>query len=756
MKRLKLIGSWKRLGVQAGVLVGLGLAFATASEQPAVAGGNDCPDESMCTFKKPNFMFIMDYSSSMMKEFAGSGTTRWASAKSAVSSIIMQDSGYFDKNMHLALLRYGHDPDPDMPGTMIASDMSGLVDGQKLDVDWYDRVNSLNIYHECTNGQAILSFLDDVPNPPCVGVTCSGIGTWTKGALDYADALIEETKADHPDDIDMADPTKNRFYATMLLTDGLWTDVVGTPNLNPPEQDPVNAAGPMYDDDGVKTYVVAFGEAAEQPFADALAAAGGTSAAISAANPADLVLAIDTVLNDIKNSILVPECTKGLPRIMIILDASSSMLNVDMVAGAQGETGWDQAREALAGTMSIFDAPVGTGTQVVEDLVHLGLIVFGHQDMLDITKGEEKLLVQYGPCMKDNLDWALDPQTSCDAPGCTDPWGGPPITWTFKGPTQNTFNHNTYSHMPKCDVNPMLPTCAGSGTYTHRGLALARQNIEDYKLDTVYPADDGTQFVNILITDGQYATYSTNAQVANELSTMYDDGIRTYVIGFGDGLADPMAQNQLASMACWGSGGAGGEASPAGVANCIGGDTTHYDASNQAELSMVLEDILENVTFDPCCAFNDCSQAPEPDLPATTGADESSTGTTATDTSAGSTGGLSDTGSTGDDAGTGEDSTTDTDSATGTRGGDAETGDESTTDTASATNTTTETDTMADDTGIDGSSDDSGGASGGSSDDGSGCSCSVPTTEGERTHALLATLMTLGLAGAVRRRRRAA
>ena len=41
MRRLALIGSWRRLGVQAGLLAGLGLAFVGSQEKPAGAGGQE-------------------------------------------------------------------------------------------------------------------------------------------------------------------------------------------------------------------------------------------------------------------------------------------------------------------------------------------------------------------------------------------------------------------------------------------------------------------------------------------------------------------------------------------------------------------------------------------------------------------------------------------------------------------------------------------------------------------------------------------
>ena len=61
MKRLALIGSCKRLGVQAGLLAGLGLAFVSSPEQEASADEH-CLGEGECTFKKPAFMLVVDYS----------------------------------------------------------------------------------------------------------------------------------------------------------------------------------------------------------------------------------------------------------------------------------------------------------------------------------------------------------------------------------------------------------------------------------------------------------------------------------------------------------------------------------------------------------------------------------------------------------------------------------------------------------------------------------------------------------------------
>lgn len=593
MRRLALSPAHRRLAIQLALLGGIGLAFLAQRDQTAVAGGGqDCFTENECTFRKPNFMIVLDYSSSMSEPF-GMGQTRWEVAVDAVTALMTTNGGFFQENMHVALMRYGHDPDPSAPGTTIPMDNSGIVDGHSLDVHWYDPDAVDKSYFEC-NGQDIIDSINATPPPLCPNGpgNCSGIGTWTKGALDQAKLLIDQSKIHHPEDVL---PGTERFYGLMVVTDGAWTDQVGFPQLSPPSQNPAITATDLWDNQDIPTYVVAVAGANELAFADELAAAGGTTESIAADNPADLFMAIGQVVQDIANQVIVPECTAGLPRVMILLDGSSSMLNVGMVAGPQGQTGWDRARAALAsGNNSLFNVEVESVGRPVEDLIHLGLTVFGGD-----APPEERVLVQYGPCMQDNFAWALSPNTSCEQPGCNDPWGGPPISWTFKdGSTiPPFFDQQTLSHMPKCDPSGGA-FCQGSGTFTHRGLELVFQNLQAYRANPpqLYPADESTQYVNVLITDGQYNGYSTDAQVQSALEVMFDAGVATYVIGFGDNLGTPEAQAQLANMADWGS----------------GGQTDFFDANTQAELEAALAAIVEGIEFDPCCAFNDCSENPEP------------------------------------------------------------------------------------------------------------------------------------------------
>ncbi|HWB73745.1 MAG TPA: hypothetical protein VG755_02295, partial [Nannocystaceae bacterium] len=123
------------------------------------------------------------------------------------------------------------------------------------------------------------------------------------------------------------------------------------------------------------------------------------------------------------------ECSGGPLRIMFVIDASSDLLNTAAGPAPMGMSAWDHLRAVLAlddappGDDSIFAAEVD-GNIVISQIAHVGLISFG-------STGQEVRVVDYGPCTRDNLEWALDPASSCAAPGCTNPWGGPPIDWLF-------------------------------------------------------------------------------------------------------------------------------------------------------------------------------------------------------------------------------------------------------------------------------------------------------------------------------------
>lgn len=757
MKRLSLIGSWKRLGVQAGLLAGIGLAFVGGTEPPRLeAAPKNCQLEGECTFKKPLFGIILDYSTSMNTMF-DANITRWQGAVNAIKIAVNTDNGYLAENFILGLVRFGHDPAPGQAGTKIMDDASGIVDGQKLDVPWYNEADPAKKYYECTNGDAIIAALDALPAP--INGKLTGIGTWTKGALDFTKAYIAKTKADHPADMG------ERLAVLMVVTDGEWTDPTGTMKLAPATQDPKITAGDLFMNQQIKTYVVAIGEAQGKMFADQLAMAGGTNAAIDAVDPQALINALKDVIEEIKQTVVAPVCTPGLPRIMVLLDASSSMLNENNKHAPMNTGGWDQARDALAGANSIFDIEIGGDPKKkVENLVHLGLAVFGHN-----SPAEEKLIVQYGPCRKDNFGWALDPATSCDV-GCNDPYGPPTIKWTFKDGSKMDppgFDEKTVSHMPKCDASAQLPgACVGSGTYTHLGLNLVQSNIASYKAECkvdgyIYPCSDDTEFINIIVTDGDYN--STDAQVKAPLEAMFNAGITTYVIGFGDLVDSPASIAKLNNMADWGSGNA----------------ENYYDANNQDQLEMALADIIGQLTFDPCCQFNDCAFSPEPTtiemdpVPPEEGGNESSSSSSSGGDESSSSGVVDPSTSTTD--GTTEPvdpsttSSTTVDPSTTNPSTDPTTTDDTVDPTTGPTPTTTTVDPTNDTPattpatpGGDESSDtelpDSVTATDtdvtGQMTDDEGCGCKVEDGQGS-TRGLLGTLLTFGLAGFIRRRRRA-
>lgn len=620
-------------GLQVALLCGLGSAFVLAPASPVDAGLRDCVEESDCTFRKPNLMILVDYSSSMNEDFGG--VSRWQATVDAIAQMIDADNGFLGDNLNLALMRVGHDPDRDPDtgeGTVLPGDTSDppIVDGQALDVYWYDPTSPNLDYTQC-NGEAVKTALESLPPPACLphpsGTGCSGIGTWTKGALDRTQQLIATSRADHGESLD------TRLYLNLVLTDGAWTGPDGATQVD--TEDPSLTAADLFDNDQVPTYVVAVSTGADVALADELASAGGTVQAIDGSTPESLVNELQAIVAAIKDELIEPECVGGMPRVMIVLDASSSMLNVDGGAAlSPGLHGWDQAREALAGSDSIFDVVVQSG-ETIEDLTQLGLIVFGSVDE-DLIGGEERVLVNYGPCTKDNFAWALNPWNSCFSPGCEDAYGGPPIVWTPQNGSAvfPFFDAPTLSHMPQCLPGRGTNMCLGSGTYTHRGLELASSNQLAYASaaaapEAPYPASDATNYVNILITDGDYEGFSTDTEVQNALEAMYARGIVTYVLGFGEWQS---FETQLDQMQRWGSG------------DSI---TSAFTAADEAQLQARLEAIVENIEVDPCCGFNDCSMEAEP----TTDEPDTQTTTSSATANGPNSGGSGGTGSSGGGSG---------------------------------------------------------------------------------------------------------
>ncbi len=296
-------------------------------------------------------------------------------------------------------------------------------------------------------------------------------------------------------------------------------------------------------------------------------------------------------------------CSGGPARIMLIVDASSPTLNVGNAAGGEGLTAWDVVREVVAGEgETLYDAEVEPAGLVASQVTHFGLAVFG-DDMPD--PGEAEILVEYAPCSEPRVEWSLDPRSSCLDPGCTDPWGGPPITWTFQDGSEIDppgFAEPTMSHMPRCDGNGMI--CEGSGRFVELAIEEVTSHVAGYESATPYVHDGTTRYVNVLVITGPYDGTDDDVRIA--LESAFDAGITTYVVAYGELAASPTLEfdAELVAMADAGSGGA----------------IEHLLAGNAGELSNALREIVADLDL-PCCATIDCSHVGGAD----SGADDTDT-----------------------------------------------------------------------------------------------------------------------------------
>ena len=556
-------------------------------------------------------LVVLDYSSSMVG-FAGrpawfppgqTATTRWDAQLDALHYLLRYDDGFFADNARVGLTRFAHDPELSTPGTVLSTDTSfpPITDGFAIDIPFDGQSGD---YLDCRGSgvDAEVEVLRTTPPPPIMMSLDpkAMMLTWTRGALRSAHELIDRTRASH-----VGEPGEDdRTYRVVLMTDGDWTcpDMIGQAC----DEDPAPEAG-LLREDGVPVNVIAFGDATMQPSLDEVALRGGTGAALDATSPQGIVDALGKVLDDLRDSVIVPSCTASLPRVLITMDGSSSMIAGD----AAGESNWDKARFALTGNPdapnpgdpgyveSVLDRRLELdGRDVaIEDVLHLGMLVFARAD-------EQITMVELGPCNRDNIAWAMDPHTSCVAPGCSDPYAGFPLSWTFKNSDTDRdppFLHTTRSFMPACNVTPNSDSCVGQipNTFTGQGLEAAHALLASYKASPgLFKSDDHTRFVNVLITDGRSSQGSSSVQAA--LQSMVADGIDTYVIGFG--AADALDSAQLMQYAQWGN-----------TKTAIEVDPTQ--AGGASALADALESVVRSIDVDGCCVLDDCSAQPEPPDP---------------------------------------------------------------------------------------------------------------------------------------------
>ena len=135
-------------------------------------------------------------------------------------------------------------------------------------------------------------------------------------------------------------------------------------------------------------------------------------------------------------------------------------------------------RDGLAADDGVLDILFPDIFMTAESMFYFGVSVFG-------SAGEEKRVVDYGQCRRDNIAWALNPASSCVAPGCVDPYAAPSIQWTFQdGSMINPpgFKAPTLSHMPDCDaIDPQPQACGSSGNALHLGLQLVASNLQTHR-----------------------------------------------------------------------------------------------------------------------------------------------------------------------------------------------------------------------------------------------------------------------------------
>lgn len=579
--------------IQAGVLAGIGLAFVGSPPQAAPPPG--CKAEGICTYLKPRLLFVLDYGTAMNFQFDAQ-STRWETAFKFIDEIVDADNGFLVSNFMLGLLRYGHDPDGNTPGTKIPNDSSGLVDGVKLDVPMYDADAPGKPYFECTQGDAIHESMDNLA-PPLYGVQ-NGIGSWTRGGLEFVAAYMQQAADDHPQDQD------KRLGMAVVITQGVWTSRNGAVKLLPTQDNPAIAADALFNNDNVPTHVITVGDAVGKPHADELAAAGGTLASVPVTDSQQLIDTFKQLLQELIADQVPPVCEVDEVRLMLLVDGSSRMLNTGdgiFNKAPPGVGGWDLARAALTGIDSLLHVDwTGSGLPL-EDQMFVGLAVYGGN-----MPNEAEVLVQYGECLADNRTWALDPANSCDEPGCVDPYADAPITWTSQDGSQVPphFDVQTLSHMPLCDQG-LAPNkgCFGSEAFLHLGLERVQSNLTAYKAaclnDVEGPCDEDTVFHNLLVTGGLYD--SSDAEVQAPLEAMFAAGVTTYVLAVGEYSESPEAQANLAKLAAWGS----------------GGQHPPFTAATGADLTGLLDAQVTAAYDNPCCAFVLCDGGrpvrPEPD-----------------------------------------------------------------------------------------------------------------------------------------------
>jgi MYXO-CTERM domain-containing protein len=263
----------------------------------------------------------------------------------------------------------------------------------------------------------------------------------------------------------------------MLIMDGPWPNPQGQPELRPAQREPEPQRRRPVHRGGVPTYVVAFGDGPRRGLPRRPRPAGGTTGP-PRRHPRPSATPSRPSSSTSRPTWSLPVCAPGVPRIMLLLDASSSMLNIN--GGTQhappghGRLGPDPRRprwRRLALRHRPRQQQQGRGPgpprhRRVRPQQPRG--AEGGRPVRPLPQGQHRL----GP--RPRLLLRAPPAAS--TPTAPRRSSGP--STTARSRIRPNFDEKTLSHMPKCDFAAQNPNaCVGSGTFTHLGLNLIHDNL---------------------------------------------------------------------------------------------------------------------------------------------------------------------------------------------------------------------------------------------------------------------------------------
>lgn len=213
----------------------------------------------LCSCGAGRVTLVVDWSSSMNYVVGsnmlptGGETDRWALVEQSIQTMLDDHGG--DSELSLALIRFGSLPP------------CALGEAVVVDTRWYNPLAPQNGLIADTIQPVRNALNGPISDPPNPGV--SGCMTWTRQALETAETEIQQSITD----------IGAGLHTIVLITDGVWNGPGGDSPRDPAD-DPVPVAASLLGA-GIQTHVIVVGNDSNAiSDADAIAAAGGTTAAI--------------------------------------------------------------------------------------------------------------------------------------------------------------------------------------------------------------------------------------------------------------------------------------------------------------------------------------------------------------------------------------------------------------------------------------------------------------------------------------------